>query len=93
MGKVLVRLKILPIDAEISPSRVSASIQKSLPPDIEIRKVVEEPIAFGLIASIIDFIIEDKEGEMDRLEELVHSSELVGEIEVLGISKVSTSLK
>lgn len=93
MGKVLVRLKILPTDAEISPSMVSKSIQENLPSGIEIRKVVEEPIAFGLVASIIDFIIEDKEGEMDRLEKLVHSSKLVSEIEVLGISKVSTSLK
>jgi elongation factor 1-beta len=93
LGKVLVRLKILPTDAGISPSMVSESIKKSLPSGIEIRRIVEEPIAFGLVASIIDFLIEDKEGEMDRLEELLRSSELVSEIEVLGISKVSTSLR
>ena len=89
----MVRLRILPTDAGISPSKVSGSIKKSLPSNIEIRRVVEEPIAFGLVASIIDFIIEDKEGEMDRLEESVRSSELVSEIEVIGMSKVSTSLK
>ncbi|MEM3383100.1 MAG: elongation factor 1-beta [Nitrososphaerales archaeon] len=93
MGKILVRLKILPTDAEISPSMVSESIRKILPSDIEIRRVFEEPIAFGLVAPIIDFIIEDKEGEMDRLENLLHSSDLVSEIEVLGMSKLSTDLK
>ncbi|MEM2872927.1 MAG: elongation factor 1-beta [Nitrososphaerales archaeon] len=90
---MLVRLRILPTDAEISPAKISESIQKSLPSSIEIRRIVEEPIAFGLVASIIDFIIEDKEGEMDRLEELVRSSELVSEMEVIGLSKFSTSLK
>jgi len=93
VGKVLVRLRILPTDAEISPAKISESIQKGLPSSIEIRRIVEEPIAFGLVASIIDFIIEDKEGEMDRLEESVRSSELVSEIEVIGLSKFSTSLK
>ncbi|MEM2955294.1 MAG: elongation factor 1-beta [Nitrososphaerales archaeon] len=90
---MIVRLRILPTDAEISPAKISESIQKSLPSSIEIRRIVEEPIAFGLVASIIDFIIEDKEGEMDRLEELVRSSELVSEMEVIGLSKFSTSLK
>ncbi len=90
---MLVRLRILPTDAEISPAKISESIQKGLPSSIEIRRIVEEPIAFGLVASIIDFIIEDKEGEMDRLEESVRSSELVSEIEVIGLSKFSTSLK
>ncbi|MGQ9469733.1 MAG: elongation factor 1-beta [Nitrososphaerales archaeon] len=90
---MLIRLRILPIDAEISPVKVSESIQKSLPSNIEIRSVVEEPIAFGLFASIIDFVIEDREGEMDKLEEFVRSSELVSEMEVIGMSKLSTSLK
>jgi len=89
----LVRLRVLPTDAEITPARISESIQKSLPSNIEIRRVVEEPIAFGLVASIIDFIIEDREGEMDRLEKSVRASELVSEIEVIGLSKLSTSLK
>jgi len=93
LEKVLVRLRILPTDAEISPAKVSESIQKSLPSDIGIRRVVEEPIAFGLVASIIDFIIEDREGEMDRLEESIRSSEFVSEVEVIGLSKFSTSLK
>ena len=93
MGKVLVRLRILPTDAEISPTKVSESIRKSLPSGIEIRRVVEEPIAFGLVASMIDFIIEDREGEMDRLEESIRSSEFVSEVEVIGLSKFSTSLK
>jgi len=86
-------MRVLPTDAGINPSKVSESVQKRLPSNIEIRRVVEEPIAFGLVASIIDFIIEDREGEMDRLEESVRSSELVSEIEVIGLSKLSTSLK
>jgi len=93
LGKILVRLKVLPIDADINSDKVSESIQKSLPSDIEVKRVIEEPIAFGLMASIIDFIIEEREGEMDRLENAIHSSDLVSQIEVIGVSRLSTSLK
>ncbi|MCP8305221.1 MAG: elongation factor 1-beta [archaeon] len=93
MGRVLVRLRVLPKDADISPDKVSESIQKSLPSNIEVKKVVEEPIAFGLTASIMDFLIEEKEGELDRLEKAIQSSDLVSQIEVIGVSKFSTSLR
>ncbi|MCP8310530.1 MAG: elongation factor 1-beta [Candidatus Methylarchaceae archaeon HK01B] len=93
MGRVLVRLRVLPKDADIGPDKVSESIQKRLPSNIEVKKVIEEPIAFGLTASIIDFLIEEREGEIDRLEEAIQSSDLVSQIEVIGVSKFSTSLR
>ncbi len=84
---------MLPKDADIGPDKVSESIQKRLPSNIEVKKVIEEPIAFGLTASIIDFLIEEREGEIDRLEEAIQSSDLVSQIEVIGVSKFSTSLR
>ncbi|MCP8322740.1 MAG: elongation factor 1-beta [Candidatus Methylarchaceae archaeon HK02M2] len=93
MGKVLVRLKVLPIDAETKPNEVLESVQKSLPSNMEVKRVIEDPIAFGLTASIMDFLIEEKDGEMDRLEKALKLSDLVSQIEVIGISKFSTNLK
>ena len=87
MGKVLVRLKVLPIDAETKPNEVLESVQKSLPSNMEVKRVIEDPIAFGLTASIIDFLIEEKDGEMDRLEKALKLSDLVSQIEVIGISR------
>jgi len=87
LGKVLVRLKVLPIDAETKPNEVLESVQKSLPSNMEVKRVIEDPIAFGLTASIIDFLIEEKDGEMDRLEKALKLSDLVSQIEVIGISR------
>jgi elongation factor 1-beta len=54
---------------------------------------VKEPIAFGLYAIIADFVLDDAEGEMDRLEDSIKSVPGVGEIEVLFMSRQSVSIK
>jgi elongation factor 1-beta len=52
-----------------------------------------EPIAFGLKAIIGDFLLDDAEGQMDKLEEAIKSVEGVGEIEVTNISRQSVRIK
>ncbi|MGQ9719230.1 MAG: elongation factor 1-beta [Nitrososphaerales archaeon] len=89
---MLVRLRILPTDVGIGSKDVLDSTQKRLPSGMEIRRAVDEPIAFGLVASIVDIIIEEREGEMDRLEESLRSSELVSQVEVMAVSRLSTRI-
>jgi elongation factor 1-beta len=52
-----------------------------------------EPIAFGLKAIIGDFLLDDSEGQMDKLEESIKSVEGVGQIEVTNISRQSVRMK
>jgi elongation factor 1-beta len=52
-----------------------------------------EPIAFGLKAIVGDFLLDDAEGQMDKLEESIKSIEGVGEIEVTNISRQSVRMK
>ena len=52
-----------------------------------------EPIAFGLNAIVGDFLLDDAEGQMDKLEECIKSVEGVGEIEVTNISRQSVRIK
>jgi elongation factor 1-beta len=52
-----------------------------------------EPIAFGLEAIVGDFLVDDAEGQMDKLEESIKSVEGVGEIEVTNISRQSVRMK
>ena len=92
MANLLVRLKIMPRDAEIRPGEMKQEILR-LNPRLEIRNSKEEPIAFGVVALIADFITDDVAGAMDEIERSVRASELVGEFEVIGTSRISATVK
>lgn len=70
--------------------KMSSSIEKVLPKGAMIKRTGEEPIAFGLVALLLDIQVEEREGSVDQVEEAVKKSDLVSEVEVRGISKLST---
>ena len=86
MGNLLVRVKIMPKEAEIKPQQILDDLKTT---KLEVRSSREEPIAFGLVALIADIITDDVAGAMDQVEESIRSSSLVGEFEVLGTSRIS----
>lgn len=93
MDQVLVRIRILPKEVGIDNSSILKSIKDSLSEETKINRIMEEPIAFGLVALIVDFLIMDQGGEMENLEKEIQSSELVSQIEVIGVSKFSSISK
>jgi elongation factor 1-beta len=93
MPRVVARIRIMPADAESNLNNVVESIKKSMPPGMEIKGHAMEPIAFGLEAIVADFLLDDAEGQMDKLEESIRIVEGVGEIEVTNISRQSVKMK
>ena len=93
MTRLLARIRILPADAESNLDVVIQTLKNKVPKDMELKSHVKEPIAFGLNAIIGDFLLEDAEGEMNRLEDAVRNIEGVGEIEVINISRHSVKIK
>jgi elongation factor 1-beta len=93
MARLVARIRIMPADAESNLDTVVQSIKRSIPQGMEMKGHAIEPIAFGLKAIIGDFLLEDAEGQMDRLEESIKSVEGVGEIEVTNISRQSVKMK
>lgn len=92
MPNLLVRVKIMPKEAEIKPPQILESI-KTNNSSIVVRSSKEEPIAFGLVALVADFVTDDKSGAMEQIENAIRSSDLVGEFEVLGASRISVDVK
>jgi len=90
MGMLITKMKVLPKEVGTDLKEMVASIERVLPKGAVIKKTGEEPIAYGLVALLLDIQVEEKEGAVDRVEEAVKTSELVSEIEVKGISKLST---
>jgi len=83
MGHVIVTYKIFPEDIVKDFEPIKAEIQTKLPKYAEITGYGEEPVAFGLVALLVQLKFpEDQEGVVDELETKL------GEIK--GISQVQT---
>jgi elongation factor 1-beta len=93
MGRLIARIRILPADSESNLDSVVESLRKSIPQGMEMKGHIMEPIAFGLKAIVGDFLLDDAEGQMDKLEESIKTVEGVGELEVTNISRQSVKMK
>ena len=87
MTKLIARIKVLPTDTDINLDNIIEKLKSSLPDGMQVRNSAKEPIAFGLNALIVDFLLEDKEGQMDKLESAVKDTEGVSEIEIMNLSR------
>lgn len=93
MARLVVRIRILPAEADSNLESVLQSIKSTLPQGMEMKGHALEPIAFGLKAIVGDFLLDDAEGQMDKIEESIRAVEGVGEIEVMNISRQSVKMK
>lgn len=89
MARLVARIKVLPTEVDVNFDAVISRLKTALPGGMEIRNSVKEPIAFGLNALILDFMLDDKEGQMEMLENIVKQTEGVSEIQVMNLSRQS----
>ena len=92
MSRLLLRAKILPTGTETDLENIAKKIGTILKDGIKLSKYTKEPLAFGLYFLDAEFSLDDKEGQMDSLENAVRSIEGVGEFEVLGMSRASVDV-
>lgn len=92
MGSYVIRLKVLPQDTTTEHKRIVDSVTSVLPAETMIRAQKIEPIAFGLSAIILDIVAPEGEGVIDQVEAAVTTAPLVGQCELMGVSRMSSKL-
>lgn len=92
MGSYVIRLKLLPQDTTTDHQKIIDSVANVLPKPAQIRGQKIEPIAFGLSAIIVDVVAPEEEGVIDKIEEVVSKAPLVGQYELMGVSRMSSRL-
>jgi elongation factor 1-beta len=93
MASLVVRIRILPEEAGSDLDEVVRLLKNKIPAGIRLKAHAKEPIAFGLQAIVGDFLVEDEEGQMDRLEDSIKNTTGVGQIEVMNMSRQSVRMK
>jgi elongation factor 1-beta len=88
MGQVAVQMKIMPGDVAVDLKRLSDHIASVSPRDARLHSCKVQPVAFGLKALLITFIVEDKEGGTEALEETIANMEEVESVQVVAVTRM-----
>jgi len=83
MGEVVNTLKVMPESVDVDLEALKASITDVIPEDAELHEITEEPVAFGLVALNVVFIVEDGEGGTGPTEDAINNLADVASAEIV----------
>jgi translation elongation factor aEF-1 beta len=93
MGSYIVRIKVLPTGPEVLSQALVDAIKSNLTAEMSLRSFKEEPIAFGLYSVTLDVVAPEVEGMVDQVEKAVSTAANVAQSDLLGVSRMSSTLK
>ena len=83
MGSVIVTFKIMPEGIETNLDTIEDALKKEINP----QRMKRVPIAFGLNSIEIVKLVEEKEGELERITDVIKKIEGVKEVEVKDLTR------
>ncbi len=88
MGQVLLTFEIMPEGLEVDLDTMRKGVESKLKGYCKIEQVEIKPIAFGLKALMMNIVVEDEEGMMDRVEQDINSVPGVQNGRVFALNKI-----
>ena len=89
MSQVVVTLKIMPESPDVDLGSIEKEAKTKIQAfsDNEEMKSEQEPIAFGLIALKIIFVMDENKGSTDKLEEQIKTISGVNSVETIDVRR------
>ncbi len=88
MGDVMVLLRVLPTSVDVDMDLLDKNIENKIRDICRINSVNQEEIGFGLKALMLQIIIPDEEGKIDKVESAISSIEDVSQVDTRDISLI-----
>jgi elongation factor 1-beta len=83
MGEVAMIFKLMPSGVEVDLEVMKENVKNCLPEEINLNKIEEKPIAFGLVALEVQIIMNDRGGGGDEVERLLSEVQDVNSVELV----------
>ena len=89
MAKIVATIKIMPTSPEIDLDKLENEAKKKITDFSQNQEIKseQEPVAFGLKAIKIIFVMEESKGSMDPLEEDIKTISGVNSVEVIDVRR------
>lgn len=88
MGEVLLKYRVMPEGAEVDLGELESRVSASLPDFATLQKAEAKPFAFGLKALEVTIVVEDEEGNNDKVEETLHGVTDVQGVELVEMGRL-----
>lgn len=88
MGQVLLTFEIMPDGLEVDLDVMRKDVESKIKGFCKVEQVEIKPIAFGLQALMMNIVVEDVEGMMDRVEQDICSVPGVQNARVYALNKI-----
>lgn len=88
MAHVIITIKLMMENPEVDINKVKEDATKIIE-DFggEVGKVEEEPLAFGLVSLLLTFVMDEKKGGTDPLEDSLSEVNGVGNVEMVDVRR------
>lgn len=88
MGQVSITFEIMPESLEIDLEDIKSRVQEKIGDISKIEQTEIKPIAFGLKALMMNVLVDDSEGIMDKLEQMIAEVEDVQSANVVTMTLI-----
>lgn len=88
MGEVLIKYRLMPDGPEVDIATVEAKLKNAMPAFAKLQRSEAKPFAFGMKAIEATIVVEDEEGNNDKIEEILAGVEGIQGVELLEMGRL-----